>query len=99
MENNNTALKKRSCKACGKTLKMIGVQRSNGSCNYSDFASRSMHKKCFKSIKETSNVLKMIEQIENKIKKHNELVTEINTLENSLFESNQELNELMKDQS
>ena len=76
MENNITnILKKRVCKHCNKLLKSIGIQRVNSNVNYTDFATRAFHKSCFKKVREHSTVLKMIERIELKLQKHNELVT------------------------
>jgi exopolysaccharide biosynthesis protein len=55
------------CEYCGKPLKAIGMQRSNGklfSANYSrDWSSRKYHKKCYKLIKEQENLQFILENL------------------------------------
>lgn len=40
-------MEKQKCTYCGKALRAIGDQRKNGK-NHSDWATRKLHKKCFK---------------------------------------------------
>ena len=41
-----TNLKGRKCEYCHRYLRVIGLQRQNGSCNYIDWSSRKFHKQC-----------------------------------------------------
>ena len=39
---------KRTCEYCSKPLKVIGIQRVNGSCDVVDWTNRKYHKSCYK---------------------------------------------------
>ena len=43
------------CLACGKPLKLIGVERVNGRRNYKDWETREYHKQCYLKIKKEEN--------------------------------------------
>ena len=43
------------CLACGKPLKLIGVERKNGKGHYEDWTTREYHKKCYLKIKKEEN--------------------------------------------
>jgi hypothetical protein len=43
------------CLACGKPLKLIGVERKNGKGYYKDWTTREYHKQCYLKIKKEEN--------------------------------------------
>ena len=52
------------CEYCGKPLKAIGHQRTNGRSfsgnSGNDWKTRKYHKKCFKKVKERENIMAML---------------------------------------
>ena len=49
-KNANDLSLKRTCKECGKGLRMIGKNRKNGKYYQKDWNTRAYHKKCYKML-------------------------------------------------
>lgn len=61
------------CEYCGKPLKKIGFDRSNGRLysgnNGKDWDGRKYHKKCYKEVKEREQVMRMLDDLKQKMSK------------------------------